>query len=168
VLVVLACLALPGTVAATSMKDVRIGIRVLDFVTSPATGRAAIGIVYDARSKESTDDAQAILDWLSPAEGASRPALSPMMVEVQKLDDVQALKAVIVASGMEGHYDQIVAYGRRTGTLIMSSDLGCVRAAKCTIGVASTPRVEVIVSFQEAQSSGIQFSEAFRMMVTEY
>ena len=52
--------------------------------------------------------------------------------------------------------------------LVLSSALDCVRAGNCTVGIASTPRVEVIVSTQQAQASGIQFSEAFRMMVTEY
>lgn len=162
----LACLLGPLAAGATSPKDLKIGIHVIDFVTNAPAGRTGFGIVYDSRVRESYEDAQQILDALS---GQRLPGgLKPVLVELRDLEDTSNLRALVIADHMKGAYDQLADYGRRTHTLVLSSDLDCVRAGKCTVGIASAPRVEVIVSTQQAQASGIQFSEAFRMMVTEY
>ena len=103
-----------------------------------------------------------LLPYLHDGEGA------PFLLDIRDLDESADLRAVIVADRMKSNYDLLADYGRRRHTLVISSDLDCVRAGKCTVGIASAPRVEVIVSTQQAQASDIQFSEAFRMMVTEY
>ena len=167
-MIVLACLLVPAFAGATTLKDVKIGIHVIDFVTNAPPGRAGIGIVYDPRNRESAEDAQAISDSLSSAAVKLPGGLKPVLVDIRDLDDAVNLRAVIVADHMKTFYDALAEYGRQTRTLVMSSDLDCARSGKCTVGIASTPRVEVIVSSRQAQASGIQFSEAFRMMVTEY
>ena len=153
---------------ATTLKDVKIGIHVVDFVTNTPAGRAGIGVVYDPRVKESNEDALSILESLNSLHLA--PGLRPSLIDVRDLDDTAAanFRVVVVADRMKPHYDALAEFGRRTRTLVLSSDLDCARAGKCTVSIASAPRVEVIVSSQQAQASGIQFSEAFRMMVTEY
>jgi hypothetical protein len=165
---VLACLLSPMAVSATSPKDIKIGVHVIDFVTNPPAGKNVIGVLFDSKVKESADDAQIIFDSLTSSlpHGANAP--TPVMVDIRDLDDAQNLRAVLVADHMKPHYDKVSAFGHRTGALILSADLDCVRSNKCTVGIASAPRVEVIVSSKQAQASGIQFSEAFRMMVTEY
>lgn len=164
----LACLLAPLAAGATSPKDLKIGIHVIDFVTNVPPGRVGLGIVYDSRIRESHEDAEAILEALSAPGQHLAAGLKPVLIDIRDLDDATDLRALIVADHMKASYDQLADYGRRRHTLVLSSDLDCVRAGKCTVGIASTPRVEVIVSTQQAQASGIQFSEAFRMMVTEY
>jgi len=153
---------------ATTLKDVKIGIHVIDFVTNAPSGRTGIGIIYDPRVKESAEDAQLILESLSSPAIHLAADLKPALIDIRDLDEARSLRAVVVADRMKPYYDTLAEFGRRTRTLVMSSDLDCARAAQCTVGIASNPRVEVIVSSQQAQASGIQFSEAFRMMVTEY
>ncbi len=164
----LACLLVPVLGGATTLKDVKIGIHVIDFVTNAPSGRAGIGIVYDPRVKESLEDAQLILEYLSSPTLHLAADLKPALVDIRDLDAARSVRAVVVADRMKPYYDVLAEFGRRTRTLVLSSDLDCARAAQCTVGIASNPRVEVIVSSQQAQASGIQFSEAFRMMVTEY
>ena len=166
--IVLACLLVPVWGGATTLKDVKIGIHVIEFVTNAPSGRSGIGIVYDPRVKESSEDAQLILESLSSSSINSAQTLKPVLIDIRDLEASTNLRAVMVADRMKPHYDTLAEYGRRTRTLVLSSDLDCARAGKCTVGIASNPRVEVIVSSQQAQASGIQFSEAFRMMVTEY
>jgi len=163
---VLACLLFPMAGSATSPKDIKIGLHVIDFVTNPPAGRNTVGVIYDSKVKESADDAQAILDSLKSA--MSRSGAKAELIDIHDIDDAAGLRAIIVADHMKPYYDRLAAYGRHVGVLTISTDLECVRASKCTVGIASAPRVEVIVSAQQAQASGIQFSEAFRMMVTEY
>lgn len=164
----LACLLSPLAGQAATLKDIKIGIHVIDFVSNPPAGRNVIGVVYDGRVKESADDAQSILDFLVSSLPRNATSAKPQLVDIKDLDEAQGLRAVFVADHMRPLYDKISSFGRRTGTLLLSADLDCVRAAKCTVGIASNPRVEVVVSTQQAQASAIQFSEAFRMMVTEY
>lgn len=166
--VVVACLLAPMPGKATTLKDVKIGIHVVDFVTNIPPGRAGIGIVYDPRVKDSAEDAQLILESLSAPSFHLPPSLKPALIDVRELDEASSLKVLLVADRMKPFYDTLADYGRRTHTLVLSSDLDCARAGKCTVSVASAPRVEVIVSSRQAEASGIQFSEAFRMMVTEY
>jgi hypothetical protein len=165
---VLACLLVPVWGGATTLKDVKIGIHVIDFVTNAPAGRTGIGIVYDPRVKESSEDAQLILESITASSPHLPPNLKPVLIDIRDIDESSNLRAVIVADRMKPYYDSLGEFGRRTRTLVLSSDLDCARAGKCTVGIASAPRVEVIVSSQQAQASGIQFSEAFRMMVTEY
>lgn len=165
---VLACLLVPVWGGATTLKDVKIGIHVIDFVTNAPAGRTGIGIVYDPRVRESLEDAQLIRDSLSSPSLHLASDLKPMLIDIHELDEAPNLRVVIVADHMKPHYDALAEFGRRNRVLVLSSDLDCARAGKCTVSIASSPRVEVIVSSQQAQASGIQFSEAFRMMVTEY
>jgi hypothetical protein len=152
---------------AATLKDIKIALHVIDFVNNSPPGRTSIGIVYDSHSKDSADDAQSIVESLAAA-GSHGGGLKPVLIDIKDIDDATGLRAVIVADHMKPFYGALSTYGRRTSTLIMSTDLDCVRASKCTVGIASNPRVEVIVSSQQSQASAIQFSEAFRMMVTEY
>jgi hypothetical protein len=164
----LACLLGPIAAGATSPKDLKIGIHVIDFVTNAPSGRTGFGIIYDSRSRESLEDAQAIMDSLSAPALKLPDGLKPVLIDIKDLDQAGNLRVLVVADHMKAYYDQLADYGRRTHTLALSSDLDCVRSGRCTVGIVSGPRVEVIVSTRQAQASGIQFSEAFRMMVTEY
>ena len=164
----LACLLIPLCTGATSLKDVKIGTHVIDFVTNAAPGRAGIGIVYDARNKESADDAQTILEALSSPSLHLAPGLKPVLIDVRDVDEAVRLRAIFVADRMKPYYDSLAEFARRNRMLMLSADLDCARAGRCTVGIGSAPRVEVIVNSRQAQASGIQFSEAFRMMVTEY
>jgi hypothetical protein len=168
ILSVLACLLFPIAGSATSPKDIKIGIHVIDFVTNPPAGKTGVGVVFDSKVKESADDAQAIFDALKAALPRSTSGVKPVLVDIRDLDDTPGLRALVVADRMKPYYDKLSAFGHRNNAVILSTDLDCVRADKCTVGIASAPRVEIIVSSKQAQASGIQFSEAFRMMVTEY
>ncbi len=164
----LACLLGPLGGNATTPKDLKIGLHVIEFVTNAPRDREGLGVVYDSRFRDSLDDAQGILAALISPEQHLAAGLKPVLIDIRDLDDASDLRAVVVADHMKADYDLLADYGRSRHTLVMSADLDCARAGKCTVGIASKPRVEVIVSTQQAQASDIQFSEAFRMMVTEY
>ena len=167
-LIALAGLAWPLPGDAATPKDIKIGIHVIDFVTNPPADHNSIAVVFDGRVKESAEDAQVIFDALNATLPAKATSPKPLMVDIRDLDEAVPHRLVIVAERMKPYYDKLSEYGRHTGSIIMSTDLDCARSAKCTVGIASSPRVEILVSTKQAQSSGIQFSEAFRMMVTEY
>ncbi len=162
------CLTVSAPCDATSLKDVKVGVRVFDFVTNLPRGKTNLGIIYDPQRRDSADDAQSILNWFASGAVDNRMGLVPELVDVRRLSEVPGLRAAILADGNEPYFDVIFDYARKNGTLTISSDLACVRDGKCSVGVSSQPRVEVIVSQKASVSCGIQYSEAFRMMVTEY
>jgi hypothetical protein len=135
---------------------------------SPPPPKSRFGIIYDVRSKESVEDAKAILNWMISDEGPSRTKLVPVMVDIRELDDRRDVRASFIAAGMEANYEQIFRYSQKNKVLTISADLSCVRLGHCAVGVNSLQRVEVQVNRQVTLLCGIDFVEAFRMMVTEY
>lgn len=158
--------ATPAT--ATTQKDVWIGIRVIDHIVKPLKNGRAIGIVYDPGNPQSVHDARLILESLPFPTLDDGKVSGAVLIDIGDLDDAPDIRAVILADHMKPYFSRLCEFGSRAGVPLLSADLDCVRAAKCTVGIASFPRVEVFVSTQQAQASGIRFSEAFHMMVTEY
>lgn len=158
---------LPGSGHATTLNELKVAVRVVDFLANPLRGQTPFALLYDAQNKASADDAQAILTWLGSGAATGKAELRPILVDIHQLDENKNFRVGFIAAGMETHYGRIFDYARRNRTLTISADLSCVRAGKCTVGIAGAPRVEVIISQQAALSCGIEFTEAFRMMVTE-
>ena len=162
------CLACSASGSATTLKDVKVGIRVLDFVSGRLDGHPSLGIFYDPQNLASVADAQSIETWFGTGAVGTGNAWTPVLLDVRRLAELPALPAAILADGTERFSDGVADYASRHATLTITTDLACVRAAKCTVGITSQPRVEVILSRQASHQAGLSFPESFRMMVTEY
>jgi len=127
-----------------------------------------LAIIYDAQNKASADDALMIQNWVNSGVSSAKAELIPRLIDVHQLEAEPGLRIAIVASGTETSFGLILNYAIKNQTLAISSDLSCVRAGKCAVGIVSTPRVEVIINRAVATSCSVEFSEAFRMMVREY
>lgn len=163
----LAGLVSSGPGSATTLNELKVGLRVVEFMTSPPRGRTALALIYDGQSKTSVDDANAMLGWLKSGVDLGKADFVPTLVDIRQLNEKPGFKVGIVAAGMEANYSHVLDYARKNRTLTISADFSCARAGLCAVGVSSNPRVDVIISRQAALSCGIEFSEAFRMMVTE-
>lgn len=164
----LLCLALSDPSNATTLNELQVSVRVFDFMTSPPHGRTALAILYDGQNKASVDDAQAIQGWLNSGVSSTKAELVPSLVDVHQLDDASGFRIALVAGETQAYASLIFDYAVRNHVLTISSDLSCMRSGRCVVGVASSPRVEVIVNRAAAASCQVEFSEAFRMMVREY
>jgi hypothetical protein len=153
---------------ATTLKDVQIGVRVVDFLITPLAPKSPLAIIFDSRNKESQEDAHNIMTWLSEETLGSKTVLLPVLVDVHKLDELHDVRVGYVAAATEVGYPTILEFAKKNSAVIISAELSCVRSGSCTIGVSSDPRIEVIVNRRVSQVSGVNFTEAFRMMVTEY
>jgi len=158
----------PSACFATTLKEVQIGVRVVDFLADPPPPGSFLAVIFDSHNKESQDDARNIMTWLSPGSVGGKTSLLPVMVDVHNLDEVQGVRVAFVASATETGYVAILEFARKHAVVTISSELSCVRAGICTVGIASTPRVEVLVNRHVSETSGVTFTEAFRMLVTEY
>ena len=165
---VLVCLALPTFGHATSLKDVQVGIRTVEFLRDPPQGVTEVAVIYDARRKASEDDARAILVWLLDNARVAKADIVPALVDITELGKDRRFRVAMVANGVPPElFPLILDYSRLNRTVTISNDLSCVRAGQCTLGVASSPRVAVILNRKVATACGVDFVDAFRMMVDE-
>jgi hypothetical protein len=158
----------PRMCTATTLKEIKVGIRVLDFVNGPPPAEHVLGIIYNPQNRQSVEDAQSIQGWISSGLTPSKVQWTPVLMDVRRLAEAQPVPAAILASGTSGDFEDLVFhYARRQRVLTITSDMDCVVAGKCVVGVAAEPRVEVVVSRSAAAACGVVFSDAFRMMVLE-
>jgi len=158
--------ALPLSANATTATDLAIGIRTIRFLRVPPQEKIEVAVVYDGENKASADDARGILSWLDANKTLIGIELMGKLVEIRSLGKLPPYAVAIIAANTSTQFfDSIHDFARHNGTLTLSADLSCVHAGKCTIGVTSTPSVEIIVSYQAMRDTGIQFRQGFLMMV---
>lgn len=154
--------------AATGQKDVQVAAKTFGFTDPALSGTVKVGLVYDAANPASQAEAEAVRGILGEGLKAGAATLVPVMVPVGQLDGALGdVRVVFVMGGMAAHYDRIFAATQARKLLSVSTDAGCVRAGRCVMGVASEPKVEIIVNKAAAEASSVAFSPAFRMMISE-
>lgn len=164
----LACLIYPGTCFATSLKDLQIGVRIVGFLAKPPSAGSPLAVIFDSHNKDSRDDAHNIMTWLSGDSDGAKTSLQPVLVDVHDLGEARGAHVGVVAASSEAGYSSILEFAKKNALVTISAEPACVRAEICTVAVVSAPRVEVIVSRRVSEISDVHFTEAFRMMVTEY
>jgi hypothetical protein len=161
-------LGLPSFARATTLKDVQVGLRTVAFTAGPSRKHVQVAIIHNPQNPDSRADARQIAAWLGSEASFPGVTFEISMVGLDDLIGERAYPVAIVAAHTGASFDRILFYAQHNKTLTISADLACVRAKACVVGVATTPRVEVLVSREASILCGIEFQEAFRMMVTEY
>ena len=161
-------LALTGLLAQaspTSPLEVKIELRVMDFIASPAD-RSLVAVLYDRDARGSADEAAAILQALEESRELARSKFTPRLVELHVLASVKGLKAVILPASLAD--DSVMQYGIANQTLVLSSGSACLRNHHCMVGVSTMPEVEIGVDSPAISAGRIQFADGFQLMVKEY
>lgn len=154
--------------AATDQADLSVGMKTLPLLTNKITGSAVLAIVYNPAnpiSKEEATSIKAILDNGFAAPGDLK--LTGIYVPVGELGKISGSKIAILTSGLDVDYNAIGATAAKNGVLTMSTDLNCVRANKCVLGIVSKPHVEIYYSPEAANASRISFEQTFTMLVKQ-
>src|SRR5579859_4583783 len=162
---VLALGGLLAQAAPTSLLEVKIELRVLDFMTDPSN-REAVAVIYDRDKSGSAEEAASILQTLEETHELARNKIAPRLMELHALASAKGLKAVILPAGIAD--DSVMQYGIANQTLVMSSGSACVRNHRCMVGVSTTPDVEIGVDSPAIHAGRIQFADGFQLMVKEY
>lgn len=159
--------SIPPLIAATTIKDVMVAVRAINFVTPAPTGATPIAILYAADTPGSLADAKAILAFIELEPNTGRAQLQPILVNVAELDQLHGIRFALVAFGLDTHYDAIAAAARTQGILSICADPACAQTARCVMAVTSEPRVQVTVNRSAAVAAHVEFSTAFRMLINE-
>ena len=150
--------ALSPAQAATGAQDLQVMARAIGFVDG-LSGNVPVAIVDGP-------GADAIIAAMSGNLSGGSITLQPRKVAVGDLAS-SGVKAIIVPEGMAGAHAQIGAAAQSLGAVTLSTDMSCVTSGNCAVGVATSPRVDIIVSRAATSAAGIDFSQAFRVMIRE-
>jgi hypothetical protein len=151
---------------ATDRLDLSVGLKTLPLLTNKILGPAIVAIVFDPASAESMADADAIKGSFD--EGLGGPgsvALNGVLTSASDLGAIDRAKIIVVAKGVgQSALDAVAAAADATGALSISTDLDCVKAQKCVLGIISKPNVEIYISRRAAEAAKVEFAPAFTML----
>ncbi|HSK40741.1 MAG TPA: hypothetical protein VK943_13325 [Arenibaculum sp.] len=171
-LLAIALLGATDGAAETGSKDVQVAAKVFGFTDPPLTGTVRVAIVFAPDVEASRRDADALAGILGTGLAAGKATLVPVPVPLDPVGTgldgaLDGAGAVFVTAGLAAHHEAIFGAAKARGLLSISTDMDCVRAARCVMGIRSEPRVEIVVNRSAAQASSIAFAPAFRMMISE-
>jgi hypothetical protein len=161
-------LALAGSGAqagSASPLEVKIELRVLDFIAEPAD-RSMVAVLYDRDRAGSVQEATAILNSLQDLAGLARSKIAPQLVEIRSLAGLKGVKAAILTDGLD--QAAVLKYGIANQTLVVAAGTACVKEHRCMVGVATVPEIEIGVNRAAIDQGHIRFANGFELMVKEY
>ena len=157
----------PPAAAGTTVKDVLVAVRTIGFVVNPPTGAVELAVVFDPGRPDSVDEMKTALAALADGTRVGGATVHPVPLAVTELSPLKAFRFVLLTGGVSGYFQTVFDQTRGRGVLTMSTDLACVRAGQCVMGVAAEPRVQVLVNRAASQAAAVEFAVSFRMMITE-
>lgn len=166
-LAMLAATALSAPAAAeTSAKDAQVIVKAIGFQASKPSGEVKVAVVFAPDQPDSVKDAEQAKAAL---EAAKSPTLTPVpvLVPAGQLSALDNCQLVFVTAGTGAVRDAVFEAAKARKLLTVSTDAACAQSGKCVMAVKSEPRVEILVNRAAAQASSVEFTTAFRMMISE-
>lgn len=133
--------------------------RAVGFVDGMPRGNLPVAVVDGP-------NADAIVAAMGAGVAGAGVTLVPRKVPVSGLA-ASGVRVIIVPEGQAGQQAAIAAAARGMHAVTMSTDMTCVNSGNCVVGVASDPRVEIVVSRAASTAAGVGFAQAFRVMIRE-
>jgi hypothetical protein len=157
----------PPSFAALSESDLQIAARALSFMENPPTGSVRVGIVYSPADPQSAAEAATLQQMLGHGLKAGPLVLLPELVKPAEAARTD-VRLFLLTDGIGAAAAEVAAAARTKRIACVTTDIAQVRNGNCVMGVRSEPRIEILVNHAAAAASGIVFSTAFRMLITEF
>jgi hypothetical protein len=166
---ILGLLALPPQTCAAQFtaRDAQIIARTLSFSDAGPAGILEIGIVYAPEQADSLRQAESLSASIGESLVAGRVTLRARLVPVDHLAAQNGLAGLFITSNLGTHLDDIAATAQRLHIPTISTEMACVRVGHCMLAFSSQPNVEIVLNHSAANSAGVHFTQAFRMLVHE-
>lgn len=154
-------LSIGAAKAQTSERDLEVVGRALSFLEGASGSARTVAIVF---APGDAAEAEALYAAMAGGLSAGRVTLNSQLIPLgQRVSGVDAALFVGEASADSA----AVRAATSAGVLTVSTNLSCVRAGDCVMGVQSAPPVQILVHRAAADTASIRFSTAFSMMVEE-
>ncbi len=98
---------------------------------------------------------------------AGRITLKARLIPIDQLRNAAGIGAIFVTSDLDPHLDEVDAAARRLHVPTISTEMACVRTARCILAFSSQPTVQIVLNHDAANNAGVRFTQAFRMLVRE-
>jgi hypothetical protein len=162
----IALFTLPTAAAVSDDTTLLIAARALSFLQHPLQGEVIVGIVYQPANPPSALQARQLDAIMADGFRAGTLVLRSRLIKLEELgssnvdlyfltSDLGAAAAALAQLNLSRHVPCV------------TTDITQVRNGNCAMGVRAQPRVEILVNRAAAAASGMNFSEAFRVMITE-
>lgn len=145
--------------AATGARELQVMARAVGFVQGLPRGVIDVAVVDGP-------GADAVLAAMGSGVNAGGIMMLPRRVPLQQLAQ-SGVRVVIVPEGQGASHAAIAVAAQRMQAITLSSDMSCVRAGHCVVGVAAQPRVDIVISRSAAGASRVSFAQAFRVIFRE-
>lgn len=156
----------PGCAQFTP-RDAQIIARTLGFIESATSGIVEIGITYAPDRPSSMHQAENLAGAIGDALVAGRITLKARLIPIDQLRNAAGIGAIFVTSDLDPHLDEVDAAARRLHVPTISTEMACVRTARCILAFSSQPTVQIVLNHDAANNAGVRFTQAFRMLVRE-
>ena len=156
----------PAVSADFTAKDAQVLGRTLSYVGDGMAGVAVVGIVLAPGSPASQQDAELVRAAIGEGLSAGRVKLETRLVLVDQLSSVSGINAFFVTLESAG-YPSVMLAAQRLHVPVISTDMACAERAACVVSFSSEPTVQIVISRAAADRTGVRFTQAFRMLVTE-
>lgn len=156
----------PG-LAQFTPRDGQIIARALSFDEAIRSGTVEIGVVFAPERPISVQQAQTVHAVIGDALVAGRITLKSRLIPADQLSKVTGIGGIYITGDLGPQLDDAVAAAKRLHVATISNDMACVRTGPCVLAFSSEPTVEIVLNRASAIGAGVQFTEAFRMLVRE-
>jgi len=166
VLVVFSMPAQPSQAQFTP-RDGQIIARALSFTEVSTGGALEIAIVYAPDRSVSVHQAESLKAAIGDSLAAGKVILKARLVTAEQLHTTTGVAGIFVTGDLGPKLDEVVRAAQRLHVPTISTEMAYVRSAQCILGFSSQPTVEIVLNHDAANSAGVRFSQAFRMLVRE-
>jgi hypothetical protein len=151
---------------AADQLDLKVGLKTLPLLTNKLSGSVTMAVVFDPSVGASKSEADSVVGLVgSGIEAPGGVTVTAKAVPVGDLAKGDA-KIAYVTTGLGKSWDAVQQGA--SGILTMSTDLDCVKANKCILGIVSQPSVSIYYSKAAADAQKISFSDAFAMLSKKF
>jgi len=92
--------------------------------------------------------------------------LTPQLVKPDEARRTN-VRLFLLTDGVGEAAAEVATAAKANRIVCITTDIEQVKNGNCVMGVRSVPRIEILVNHAAAAASGIVFSTAFRMLITE-
>jgi hypothetical protein len=160
-----ALMALPAA-AEVSDTTLLVAVRALSFLQHPLQGEVVVGIVYQPVNAQSLLEAKHLDALMEDGFRAGQLVLRSRLITLDELASSN-VGLYFLTSKLGDEAAPLAQLERSRKIPCVTTDIDQVRDGNCAMGVRALPRVEILVNRAAAAASGMTFSEAFRVMITE-
>lgn len=160
-----AVLAFAGSAQADGGREIQVAARTLSFLDDGPSGKVVFAIVFDPSKPASVAEKDEVMSALGSGMAAGGATVVGRPVEFSALGSAGDAGAFYLTHGV--NYVAAGAFAKSKKILSISSDMACVQSGACVMGVAATPKVEIVVNSAAAAAIGAKFKAAFKMMIKE-